>query len=73
MQGILFLKDSERALEAMKLDAMTDVEWLTLNRKAITYIKMTVDDILVALEGLPTTYEVWEKLKAMWENTMRVN
>ena len=74
MQGILFLKECEGALAATKPDAMTEADWPNLNRKAIIYIKMAVvDEILVDLKALPTAYEVWEKLKAMYETTTPVN
>ena len=74
MQGILFLKECEGALAATKPDAMTEADWLNLNRKAITYIKMAVvDEILVDIKGLPTAYVGWEKLKATYEITTPVN
>ena len=64
MQGILFLK----ALEAQKPEDMTDAAWLTLNKKAITYIKMAAsDEILVDLKGLTNAFAMWGKLKAMNE------
>lgn len=53
---------------------MIDATWLTLNKKAITYIKMTVsDEILVDLKGLTNAFAMWGKLKAMYENTTPVN
>lgn len=64
MQGILFLKDYDGALEVTKSDDITDDAWVTLNKKAVTYIKMAVsDEILVDLKGLVTAYAVWEKLQ----------
>ena len=42
MFGILFLKDSEGALLEVKPENITDVAWMKLNKKAITYIKMVV-------------------------------
>ncbi|KAH7281919.1 hypothetical protein KP509_35G003300 [Ceratopteris richardii] len=72
--GILFLKDCEGAPEEVKPEDMTDATWINLNKKAITYIKMTLpDEILVDLKGLTTVFEVWEKLKATYENTTLVN
>ena len=40
MLGILFLKDCEGALLEIKPEDMTDVAWMKLNKKAITYIKV---------------------------------
>ena len=74
MHGILFLKDCDEALAKTKPETMEDAAWQKLNKKAITYIKMAVsDEILVELKGLPTAYEVWEKLKATYEITTPVN
>ncbi|KAH7288390.1 hypothetical protein KP509_31G025000 [Ceratopteris richardii] len=74
MLGILFLKDCEGALAKVKPEDMTDAAWMNLNKKAITYIKMAVsNEILVDLKGLTTAFEVWEKLKATYENTTLVN
>ena len=74
MQGILFLKECEGVVAATKPDAMTEADWLNLNRKAIIYIKMAIaDEILVDLKALPMAYEVWEKLKATYEITTPVN
>ncbi|KAH7442033.1 hypothetical protein KP509_03G067800, partial [Ceratopteris richardii] len=70
IQGILFLKDCDRALEAEKPEDMSEDAWFTLNKKAIIYIKMVVsDEILVDLKGLTTSFELWAKLKATYENT----
>ena len=53
---------------------MTDVAWMKLSRKAITYIKMVISyEILVDLKGLITAFEVSEKLKATYEITTPVN
>ena len=53
---------------------MIDVACIKLNKKAITYIKMAVsDEILVFLKGLTTAFELWEKLKATYEITVRYN
>ena len=53
MQGILFLKDCDGALQEAKPEDMTENAWETLNKKAVTYIKMGVtDDILAELKGL---------------------
>ena len=74
MLGILFLKDCEGALLEVKPEDMTNVAWMKLNKKAITYIKMAVsDEILVFLKGLTTAFELWEKLKATYEITVRYN
>ena len=74
MLGILFLKDCERTLLEVKLEDMTTVAWMKLNKKAITYIKMVVsDEILVFLKGLTTAFELWEKLKATYEITTPIN
>ena len=74
MLGILFLKDCEEALVEHKPEDMTEAAWTNLNKKAITYIKMAVsNEILVDLKGLASAYEVWEKLKATYENTTPVN
>ena len=74
MHGILFLKDCNEALAETKPETMEDAAWQKLNKKAITYIKMAVsDEILVEFKGLPTAYEVWEKLKAMYQITLPVN
>ena len=52
MQGILFLKDCDRALEAEKLENMLEDAWRILNKKFVTYIKMVVFyEILVDLKG----------------------
>ena len=68
MQGILFLKECEGALAVTKPDAMIKADWLNLNNKAIIYIKMAIaDEVLVDLKALPTTYELWEKLKTTYE------
>ena len=74
MQGIIFLKDCDRALQEAKPENMAKDAWETLNKKAVTYIKMGVsDDILVDLKGLIYAFNVWEKLKANYENTTPVN
>ena len=74
MQGILFLKDCDGALQEAKPEDMTENAWETLNKKAVTYIKMGVsDDILLELKGLRYAFEVWEKLRASYENTTPVN
>ena len=60
MFGILFLKDCEGALLEVKPEDMTNVEWIKLNKKAITYMKMAVSNqILVDLKGLIVSSEVW--------------
>ena len=60
MLVILSLKDCGGALLEVKLEDMTYVAWMKLN-KVITYIKMVVqDEILVDLKGLTTIFEVWE-------------
>ena len=74
MQGILFLKDCDRALQEAKPKNMAEDAWETLNKKAVTYIKMGVsDDILLELKGLRYAFEVWEKLRASYEKTTPVN
>jgi len=74
MQGILFLKVCDGALAVVKPNSMTDDAWVTLNKKAITYIKMVVsDEILVDLKGLTIAYAVWEKLRSTYEITTHVN
>ena len=74
MQGILFLKDCDGALQEAKPHDMAQDAWETLNKKAITYIKMRVsDDILLELKGLRYAFEVLEKLRASYENTTPVN
>ena len=74
MLGILFLKDCEGALLEVKPEDMTNVAWMKLNKKAITYIKMVVsDEILVDLKGLTTAFDVWEKLRATYEITTPIN
>ncbi|MCO5614532.1 hypothetical protein L7F22_068815 [Adiantum nelumboides] len=74
MQGILFLKDCDGALQEAKPEDMTENAWETLNKKAVTYIKMGVsNDILVELKGLRYAFQVWEKLRANHENTTPVN
>mgnify|MGYP000249897608 CR=1 FL=1 len=53
---------------------MTNVAWIKLNTKAITYIKTVVsDEIFVDLMGLTNAFEVWEKLKVTYEIMMLVN
>ena len=42
MLGILFLRDCEDALVEKKPESMENDAWNTLNKKAITYIKMVV-------------------------------
>ena len=74
MQGILFLKDCERALEAEKPENMSEDAWQILNKKAVIYIKMAVsDEILVDLKGLVSASKIWAKLKATYENSTPVN
>ena len=74
MHGILFLKDCDGALQEAKPEDMAQDAWETLNKKAVTYIKMGVsDDILVDLKGLVYAFNVWEKLKANYENNTPVN
>ena len=74
MQGILFLKDCERALEAEKPENMSEVAWQILNKKVVIYIKMAVsDEILVDLKGLVSASKIWAKLKATYENNTPVN
>ena len=52
---------------------MTNVAWIKLNTKAITYIKTVVsDEIFVDLMGLTNAFEVWEKLKATYDIVMPV-
>ena len=59
MQGILFLKDCDGALEEVKCDDMSDAAWVNLNKKAIAYIKMAVsNEILVDLKCLVIAYDV---------------
>ena len=63
MQGILFMRNCENVLGEKKPESMEDDAWNTLNKKAITYIKMAVsDEILVDIKGLTTAHQVWEKL-----------
>ena len=63
----------EKQQEA-KPENMAEDAWETLNKKAVTYIKMGVsDDILVDLKGLVYAFNVWEKLKANYENTTPLN
>ena len=74
MQGIIFLKDCDGALQELKPQDMAQDAWEILNKKAVTYIKMGVsDDILLELKGLSYAFQVWEKLKASYENTTPVN
>ena len=74
MQGILFLKDCDGALQELKPQDMPQDAWETLNKKAVTYIKMGVsDDILLELKGLTYAFQVLEKLRASYENTTPVN
>lgn len=74
MQGILFLKDCESALEEHKPQDMTDLEWARLNKKAMAYIKMAInDDILTDIKRLDSAYAIWQKLKSTYENTTPVN
>ena len=74
MQGILFLKDCDKALEAEKPKNMSEDAWRILNKKAVTYIKMVVsDETLVDLKGLVFASKIWAKLKATYENIMHVN
>ena len=69
-----FLKIVNGALFEVKHEDITDVTWIQLNKKAITYIKMVVsDEILVDLKGLTTAFEVWEKLRATYEITTPIN
>ena len=73
-QGILFLRDCENALVEKKPESMEDDAWNTLNKKAITYIKMVVsDETLVDIKGLTPAHQVWEKLKTAYKNTNPVN
>ena len=73
MQEILFLKDCERALEAKKLEDMSEDAWRILNKKAVIYIKMAIsNEILVDLKGLVSASKIWAKLKATYENNMPV-
>ena len=74
MQGILFLKDCDKALEAKKPEDMSEYAWRILNKKVVTYIKMVVsDEILVDLKGLESASKIWAKLKATYENSLPVN
>ena len=74
MQGFLFLKDCDRALEAKKPENMSEDASRILNKKVVTYIKMVVsDEILVDLKGLVSASEIWAKLKATYENSTPVN
>ena len=73
MLAILFLKDCGGALLKVKPKDMTNVAWMKLNKKAITYIKIVAsDEILVDLKGLTIVFEVWEKLKATYDIVMPV-
>ena len=74
MQGILFLKDCDRVLEAKKPENMSEDAWRILNKKVVTYIKMAVsDEILVDLKGVVFASKIWAKLKATYENSTFVN
>ncbi|MCO5563937.1 hypothetical protein L7F22_017589 [Adiantum nelumboides] len=71
IEGILFLKECDLALEEDKPKDMSDEDWPRLNKKAITYIKMTVtDDILV---GFGSSFCHVEKLRAPYENKTPIN
>ena len=53
---------------------MANDAWNTLNKKAITYIKMVVyDENLVDIKGLITAHQVWEKLKTNYKITTPMN
>ncbi|MCO5584672.1 hypothetical protein L7F22_038603 [Adiantum nelumboides] len=70
IQGILFLKDCEGALEQEKPQDISDEAWIRQNMKAVTYIKMAMtDETIVNLKGLTNAFDVWEKLNAVYENT----
>ena len=59
MQGILFLKDCDKALEAEKPEDMSKDAWQILNKKAVTYIKMAIyHEILVDFKGLVSASEI---------------
>ena len=66
---ILFHKDCEGAIFEVKLEDMAHVTWMNLNKKAITHMKMALsDEVLVNLKGRTTAFEIWENLKATYEN-----
>ena len=52
MQGILFLKDCDRALEAEKPENMSEDTWRILNKKLVTCIKMVVSDEILNLRNM---------------------
>ena len=52
MQGILFLKDCDKALEAEKPKNMSEDAWRILNKKVVTYIKMVVSDEILNLRNM---------------------
>ncbi|MCO5578087.1 hypothetical protein L7F22_031925 [Adiantum nelumboides] len=74
MQGILFLKDRDVVLEETKRQELSDLKWSTLNKKAMAYIKMAInDDILTDVKRLVFAHAIWQKLKSNYENTTPVN
>ncbi|MCO5606979.1 hypothetical protein L7F22_061170 [Adiantum nelumboides] len=74
IEGLLFLKDCDLALEEDNPEDMSDVDWARLNKKAITYIKIVViDGILVKLKDLATASAMWEKLRSAYENKTPIN
>ena len=74
MQGILFLKDCDSALEAENLENMSEDAWWILIKKVVTYIKMVVsDENMVDRKGLVSAFKIWAKLRATYENIMHVN
>ena len=53
MQGIFFLKDCEGAMVEKKQEIMQDDAWTTLNKKAVTYVKLVASaEIFVDIKGL---------------------
>jgi hypothetical protein len=48
--------------------------WATLNKNAITYIKMVIFyEILVDIKGLTTTHQVWQKPNITYKNITPTN
>ena len=67
MLGILFLKDWECALLKVKPKDMTNVAWMKLKKKAITYIKTVVsNEILVDLKGYKCFWGMREVESYLW-------
>ena len=74
MQGILFLKDCDKALEAKKPEDMSEYAWRILNKKVVTHIKMVVsDENSIDLKGLVSASKIWAKRKATFENSTPIN